>query len=269
MVYGDIYSRVQNEYAVIEGEIVNDDDLNITLYSSIGQRSGVGEYELFAVYSNANYDVSFVTSVLSIDPRNISIKLDNQSSIYGGAIILSSTDYIITSGMLLEGDDLKLTISTTAQEFSGVGEYEITATYDNKNYNCTITNGVYTINKRELVIKILNQTLEYSENMIIDQTAYVITSGILYDIDDLKIKIKTPANVVELMSGSTYILEGEWDNKNYSVNFIDGELVIEEAQTKFFSSIPSYVIYGVVGIVLILGLLIFARRKKPKEEDFS
>lgn len=269
MVYGGTYSRVQNEYAVVKGEIVNDDDLNITLHSSIGQRSNVGDYELFAVYSNANYDVSFITSVLTIDPRNISIKLDNQSSIYGGAIILSSTDYVITSGMLLDGDDLKLTLSTTAQEFSGVGEYEITATSDNKNYNCTITNGVYVVNKRELVIKILNQTLEYSENMVIDQTAYVITSGILYDIDDLKIKIKTPANVVELMPDTIYILEGEWDNKNYSVNFIDGELVIEEAQTSLFSSIPTYVIYGVIGIVLISGLLIFARRKKPKEEDFS
>ena len=105
--------------------------------------------------------------------------------------------------------------------------------------------------------------------MLIDQTAYVITSGILYDIDDLKIKIKTPDNVVELMSGSTYILEGEWDNKNYSVNFIDGELVIEEKPANFFKSIPTYVIYGLIGIVLISGLLIFARRKKPKEEDFS
>ncbi len=269
MVYGGTYSRVQNEYEVTKGEIVNGDDLNITLHSSIGQRSNVGEYELFAVYSNANYDASFITSVLTIDARNISIKLDNQHSIYGGAIVLSSTDYVITSGMLLDGDDLKLTLSTNAQEFSGVGEYEITATSDNKNYNCTITSGVYTVNKREIVIKILNQTLEYSENMLIDQNAYVITSGILYDIDDLKIKIKTPDNVVELMPGSTYILEGEWDNKNYSVNFIDGELVIEEKPANFFKSIPTYVIYGLIGIVLISGLLIFARRKKPKEEDFS
>ncbi len=266
MPYGGTYLSSQTSYEVVSGKIINRDNLNIRLYSDATERSLVGEYGLFATYNNSNYNVSFVTAKLVVVPRNITVELENQTRTYGDERALNQGAYHISQGVVLQGDNLKLSITSGTTFATSVGSYELSATADNVNYNVTVVPAYLTITKMSVIIRISNQHFEYSEDIQIDQTAYTIASGKLITGDDLKVKIKTVDSVVELLPGEKYILEGEWDNENYDVAFIDGEITIAEVSTGFFDSIPSYVIFGVIGVVLILGLIVITKTKKKPEE---
>ncbi len=102
-----------------------------------------------------NIKVTYGTSVLSIPvtvnvgKRAITITADNKEKIYGNAN--PQLTYQITSGSLIKGDSIDVTLSTSAKTDSDAGTYDIEVTTGtNDNYDITPVNGMLTINPKEI-----------------------------------------------------------------------------------------------------------------------
>ena len=104
----------------------------------ITKQAGVnaGDYTLTPSLENNNYNISFVNGTFTINPKAITIKIDDKSSKYGAP--LAELTWALKSGSSLAGNDtlagLHVELSTTATSSSSVGTYPITGEYSNNNY---------------------------------------------------------------------------------------------------------------------------------------
>lgn len=146
----------------------------------------------------------------------MTITLNEQTSVYGNDVIVSDTVYTVTSGTVV-GDD-ELNIDITKADGTIVGDYVLTATYNNANYNVTFVNGNYQITARALTITLNNQTSIYGEAITVSDVAYSVTAGTVVAEDNLNIDITK----AEGTTVADYGLTATFSNANYAVTFVDG-----------------------------------------------
>ena len=103
-----------------------------------------GEYDftLQIIDIDKKYNIYCEITLVSI-PREVTVTIDNKSSNYLQDILKLTGS--VTSGSVINEDNLNLQYSTTATNTSNVGSYSITGTYNNPNYNVTFIDGTYTI----------------------------------------------------------------------------------------------------------------------------
>ena len=65
-------------------------------------------------------------------------------------------DYQVSSGEVLEGDDLNINITANTTLFKQFGEFDLFATYDNENYDITFESAKATVKISNLEITILS-----------------------------------------------------------------------------------------------------------------
>lgn len=86
---------------------------------------------------------------VNVGKRAITITADNKEKTYGNAN--PQPTYQITSGSLVKGDSIDVTLSTSATADSDAGTYDIEVTTGtNDNYDITPVNGMLTINPKEI-----------------------------------------------------------------------------------------------------------------------
>ena len=114
------------------------------------------------------------TALLTIDKAPVKITVKPQSSVYDGktpaASAVAGTDYVITGTVYAQGgvsDDLgvKLTINGGAQAVNA-GEYPLTVSISNANYELTAETSLYTIEKRPVYVKL---TSDYESKIYGDE----------------------------------------------------------------------------------------------------
>ena len=123
----------------------------------------VGEYIMRAtVIRDDNYRHLAKTVVFNVNPSKVKVELNDQTSPHGSSI--NELTYELTGDYIVESE-LGIVPSTTATSLSHVGEYPITATWDNNpNYEVTIVDGTYNIVKANLRITAENTTATYDGN---------------------------------------------------------------------------------------------------------
>lgn len=254
-VYGDAINLDKSK-CTLQGETINGDVLNFTLSTTATSKSDVGKYDVYANYSNTNYDISFVKGEYIITPRPVSITVYNQTNVYGNSINLNKTSaYRVVSG-LVNGDELGVNLSTTATRRSSVGSYKISATIDNANYKLSYTAGKLEITKREIMIRLLDQSVPYSFDLKTDDAAYKVVSGSILDGDNLGLTIFADVNGFSLVGN--YALYAECSNDNYSVKVISGTLNVEFSITSLLViAIPVFLITGA-------GITVYFVRRRMK-----
>ena len=207
-VYGDLI--VTLSYDITSGSIVGSDNLNINLATTATSTSNVGEYDITISASNDNYAVTLNNAKYTITKRAITISANGKTSVYGDTIV--DLDYNITSGSIVNSDDLNINLATTATSTSNVGIYDITISASNANYDVTLNNATYTITKRAITISLTNPVSNYGEEFNLN---YDVTSGNIVNSDDL--------NIVFNISSSTELVIGEnvlsilSNNTNYNI----------------------------------------------------
>ena len=98
-----------------------------------------------AATDNTNAWATATPVKFTIAKAAITVTADNKTGKYGEN--LAKLTYQI-SGDYKTGDDLGITLSTTASRTTNVGKYPITVTWtENTNYSATLKNGEYTITK--------------------------------------------------------------------------------------------------------------------------
>ena len=142
-VYSGAVPKVEQKYSITEGEVVNGDSVGITVKAA-GITKDVGKYEITGEWSNKNYAVEFVPGEYEITKLdisgNITISVNDETDIdendtlkvqYAGeSLAVSGMAYSEISG----DEELEITVETDMTEITGIGNYTVKATINDKNY---------------------------------------------------------------------------------------------------------------------------------------
>lgn len=155
MVYGDTLPTLTWSYASGSLAFLDSDRVTLQVVTSATSTSNVDKYQITFVEKQVqNYQINYVNGELNIKAREISISIDNKSSVYGSEIMSLTSS--ITKGKLVNNDNLPYTLTTTATKNSSVGKYPITLNTTNNNYAVTVSKqGNY---------EITNATIQYTVN---------------------------------------------------------------------------------------------------------
>ena len=195
--YGD--SNPDFSFNIIFGSII--DEYEVT-YIVSNQNVGSQTIDLATNLNLDNYDLTIITGTLTINKKDLYIKVDDKERSYGEDNYTINFSSTITGLVNNDTIDLnKLIYNTDATSDSPVGEYDITCSYlELDNYNVIYTNGILTI--KPATIKIIMNNLEYTydnTSKLIEKDSIVVkdpNDNILNDIT-LNIEYYYNYNLVE------------------------------------------------------------------------
>ena len=106
-----------------------------------------------------------VEAKYTVTARNIQITLNNKNATYGD-VVSAETTFGVTSGSLVnDSDDLGLTFTvTTAEKYVVNGDYTISATASNDNYNVEVISAKYVVGVKAIKIVVLIKTYRITIN---------------------------------------------------------------------------------------------------------
>lgn len=121
-------------------------EATLTVQAKTGLAAGAYTDNIKVTYGKNELSIPVTVNV---SKRAITITADNKEKTYGNAN--PQLTYQITSGNLIKGDSVDVTLSTSAKIDSDAGTYEIEVTTGtNDNYNITPVNGMLTIKPKEI-----------------------------------------------------------------------------------------------------------------------
>lgn len=221
VTYGDAapqYTAIGSGFK--NGETFADLDGTLSYACEYAQFSDKGTYTITpSGYESGNYEISYVSGTLTVNPKAITVTIANKTSVYGKAIAeLTATD----SG-IVNNDSNVYSLATTATSTANVGKYEISGTAIDGNYTIIFVSGEYEITKCEITI-----TVE-AKNTIVNTALPTYT----YKVEGLlgEDKLETePA----LISNADITVVGEYDitasgadaGSNYSIKYVPAKLTV-------------------------------------------
>jgi hypothetical protein len=177
----------------------------------------------------SNYDfTNLINGTLTVTPRAITVTADAVSKTYGD--VNPNLTYAVTSGSLVNSDTLSGSLATSATQYSNVGDYDVTSTLANSNYNVAfVGTNKLGINQRAITLNATDLSKVYGEN---DPTlAYTVTSGTVVNGDSLGLNlVRATGEDVNTTTGYEISNNGTL-NSNYNVTFNNGKLNITEKPT--------------------------------------
>lgn len=236
--YGDELPNI--EYS-IDG-LIGDDSIenieNIALVCdydlNISENRKVGQYPIrFTGLNMRNYEFDYETAVLTVEKKDITVTLSNQSSIYSGQEpIIDQSAYILNPSLSFTSDNLNIVIS----KVRGVnaGDYQLIASADNNNYNIEIIDAIFTIERakisaNEIIFEdktfVANgdiHSLELSGNlpvgMIVEYVnnyaslpgVYQVTARLIYDDTNYEYQGESEFTATMIINANELIVEGEY-----------------------------------------------------------
>lgn len=222
-IYGVTPSLSSSKYSITpdtsdasEG-LVNSDSVTITLYTDATSKSSVGSYPITATTTNANYYISVKSGNYIVNARPVTIQLANNYGTYGDNPSFNK-EYTVTNAgySILSGDSLGLSCSTTASKTSSVGEYTLTGTASNSNYNVTVLSGKYIVQQRGVSITLQNQSGEYGDTVTVNQSSYSVSGLASFDSKtNLGVTLSTTATSKSL---GDYDITATISNTNYTIS---------------------------------------------------
>ena len=123
-VYGDANPALT--YQLTSGMLVNSDALTGVLATTAGATTGIGGYAITqgSLTAGGNYTLTFQGANLTVTARPITVAADAKMRLYGDAN--PALTYQLTSGSLVNNDQLSGMLATTATQLSSVGSFAIT-----------------------------------------------------------------------------------------------------------------------------------------------
>lgn len=148
----------ENIYTVLTGLQLTTDASSTSPITDATHKYTISEEN--GVYGN--YDVTFTKGTYTVNQRPVTVTIDDKSSLYGQDIV--GLTWSVTGGTMANGEDLGITLETTAVKGSDAGTYAISEKSRNTavaaNYNVTVvgqtsfsgdsTKATYTIGRANL-----------------------------------------------------------------------------------------------------------------------
>ena len=220
MEYGDIPANLTWSYAEGSAEFVETDGITLTVITDADSVSAAGGnyYTRIVEVTLENYIVNYQDGVFSVAPRKITVTIDKKSSVYGDEIAELASS--VTSGNIVNGDTDVYSLSTSATSRSDVGNYDITGSVLDTNYNITFEGekNAYTIGKRAITVTIEGATSVYGDE--IAELASAVTDGEIVNGDTKVYSLSTSAT--NSSNVGEYNINGTVNNLNYDITFEGG-----------------------------------------------
>lgn len=203
-------------YQFYQTQLVDGDTLEGELVREQGEE--IGEYVISkGTLNNPNYNILFMNGKLTINKKDINVTISNVETTYGQVKPLQyTTDLEINEGEF-SGELVK-------EQGETVGEYQISiGTLACKNYNiASVTNGVYKINPRQLLVTAKEYTKTYGDKDVLEYQMQGLLAG-----DSLSGELvrEQGENVGEYPIGV-----GTLANSNYTIEFTGAYLKIIPAE---------------------------------------
>lgn len=208
----------------LKGSVANVSDIGLVIEKEEGVL--VGEYAIRGDWENKNYNVTFVEGVYRIKPRKIEIKIDDKDSLYNSDV--QPLTYTITSGSVIDGDNLNIVLSR--EEGLGAGEYVISGSYSNNQYEVTFVNGVYLIEKLDI------NNIEFADINTVytgENIAFGVSSTILSDGSSAYVKYYcNTSEIFSIRDAGRYVVRAIISNRNYNTLELDALINITKASNE-------------------------------------
>lgn len=215
-------------------ELVDEgDDLALTFSLTSAERYVVGgNYVISAVASNPNYIVTVESAKYVVTPKNISIRMADQESVYGESYVFTSEFDILEGSELVAPDtkeDLGVQVIPVVYYDAATYAEVIGASWTNTNYALNVKKGNYTIHKATTHMYLsegYRDTFTYTGSQIsLSKTAnsYVYTNR-----PEPQANVRYPADVI--VDAGTYVVTYTIvATKNYTEASLDVVITVQQA----------------------------------------
>ena len=167
------------------------------------------------VTNSDNYYISKYNANFTITPKSITVTPDALSKTYGDD---DPAEFSYTTSGMKDGDKLSGKLSRVEGE--NVGEYLITSTLTNSNYNITVAEAKFTITKKDITVTPDASTKQYGE----PDPAFTYTAEGLVDDDKLSGKLSREAG--EFVG--KYAFVNTLANPNYNITLANAKFEIKQ-----------------------------------------
>ncbi len=216
-------------YQIVEGHLVNGDKADkVFKLETNADSTKAGRYKITGKTINKNYHINYKYGKYVVEEKNsdekipVTIKIDDKSSVYGSP--QKELTYTITSGNVKK-KDLKGCITLTKESGTAVDTYAITGKCSSKKYDVTFINGIYTITKNKMKVKIDSKT-SYEGEALKELTYQIVEGGLVNgDTAGKVFNLETDADSTK---AGRYKITGKTINNNYHIDYEYGEYVVEE-----------------------------------------
>jgi filamentous hemagglutinin family protein len=240
-----------------------------TLSTSATNISTVGAYDIdintgtFA--ANSNYSVTLVDGTLHVTQATLNVTADAQTKVYGqtNPTLTFNFSGFVSGDSLGSGVSGAPTISTTATDSSGVGNYPITLGTGSivaANYSLNLVNANLSVTPAPLTLTADNQTRTYGQA----NPALTFSTTGLVNGDSVSTAFTGSPSVTTSASPTSSVANynidistGSLVSANYSVSFAGANLAVTPAlltftaqdQTRLYGQSNSALTYNVTGLV--------------------
>lgn len=207
-----------------------------TLECEATQLTNVGNYRIIASLNAPNYEITYSYGTLSVIKAPIAVSVQNATKVYGN----TNPTFSLSFSGLKNGESepawiSEPTISTSATQSSGVGNYEVVAKEGNpKNYNITsYSTGTLSIIKRDLSAKANDCERLYGEENPVFDISYI---GFVNGDDELSLseKPKTECTATQESNVGNYPITVDGGSaENYNFVYQDGTLTVKPLSVGF------------------------------------
>lgn len=251
-VYGDNLVALTG---TIKGLIKEDEIIDINKLYKLNKEAGVnvGSYAITGENISENYNITFINGTYTITPAEVSVFVDDATSIYGDK--LKDISISILSGTLKYNENIHNIVKVTKEEGIKAGKYKITATCNSSNYDITFNYtsddySIYEISKRSISIQldhvVITNKMSYQE--VKESLTYQITNGEVVPGDNLNLMIYlvineheiTESNYYKYLCGGVHSLKARYDNANYDITIVENTIEVIRPQVSVINIRTTY-----------------------------
>lgn len=226
ITFGDEFAPTVDMFTA-SGIYAGDDVKDVVKISTkYKQGNDNGEYDLICTVDNANYTLEGnAHALVYVAKRNITVKVNDVSVIYGDALDLANCTFFIEDGEKVGNDTIALsyTCTYTQGDDAGLTKDIIATATASDNYVVTVKKGTLSVTKRPVSVKATDASVIYGKNA--PTFAYEVTSGNFYGT------APTPHYDCEYSVGDTkaeYAIVVSFEDVNHEITIQSGTLALEK-----------------------------------------
>lgn len=232
-IYGATLPALTASYSgFVNGDSSASLDTPVTLATIGTASSAVGTYPITASGAlDHNYAIAFVSGSLTVNPAALTIRAQDKSMTYGGAVPALTASY----DGFVNGDDAAdlvtpVSLSTAADESSPAGAYDIVvAAATSPNYDIAFVTGTLNVNRAALTITAQDQSKVYGAALPMLTAAYGgLVNGDAPANLDTQVVLSTTGTPSSVVGFYPISAAGAVD-ANYDITFVAGTLDVTRA----------------------------------------
>ncbi|HHX49044.1 MAG TPA: hypothetical protein GX709_01430 [Clostridiales bacterium] len=291
----------QHGYTIISGRVVSNDNLNISLYKD-PTGTAIGEYAIIGTYDNANYEITFIDGVFTIRKLNAVININSTHIVKkydGKPISIAATssssqpievyigDEKVENNFIEPGNYYLTLKSLGTDEYNAPAPLDITLTIlkdtltvENLGIDIVLQSEegydpdyIVELERNEKDEPIISSALTRSQKLIRSYKIVVVDSQSNEKITTgtSTLKIKVPEALSGNDTAKIIVFDDNTNNYSYKTAIIDNSgyitVDITNASSIAFvqessSNILIYIIIGIVSLIIVVTVMIFALRKR-------